>query len=245
VATRPSGGETGPSVLAILGSGETAPTMVSTHQRLFAAAPADRPALLLDTPYGFQENADDLSARTQAYFARHVGRQVGVASFRDAAALTPVAEEALCAEVEEAGWLFAGPGSPTYLARQATATRLPDALRARLRSPGVSVYASAAACVLGAATVPVYEIYKAGEEPHLRPGLDLLAGLGWDVLVVPHFDNAEGGTHDTRYSYLGSDGSGCSRSCSHPPPGCSASTSTPPSSPTSPRGRSASRAAAG
>jgi hypothetical protein len=203
VTARAPGGEAGPSVLAILGSGETAPTMVTTHQRLFAHVAPDRPALLLDTPYGFQENADDLSARTQAYFARHVGRQVSVASFRDAATLTPVAEEALCAEVREAGWLFAGPGSPTYLARQATATRLPDALRTRLGRPGVSVYASAAACVLGAAAVPVYEIYKAGEDPHLRPGLDLLAGLGWDVLVVPHFDNAEGGTHDTRYSYLG------------------------------------------
>jgi hypothetical protein len=190
-------------VLAILGSGETAPTMVTTHQRLFGDVDPGRSALVLETPYGFQENADDLSARTQAYFSRHVGRRVEVASFRDADALTPVGEEALCARVREAGWVFAGPGSPTYLARQANATRLPDALRDRLHRPGVSVYASAAACVLGACSVPVYEIYKAGEPPHLRPGLDLLSSVGFDTLVVPHFDNAEGGTHDTRYSYLG------------------------------------------
>jgi hypothetical protein len=198
--TDPAGGRT---LLAILGSGETAPTMVTTHQRLFDTVGEGRAALVLDTPYGFQENADDLSARTQAYFARHVGRRVGIASFRDAATLSPVAEEALCGTLRDAGWLFAGPGSPTYLARQAGATRVPDALRDRLERPGVSVYASAAACVLGASTVPVYEIYKAGEPPHLCPGLDLLGPLGWDALVVPHFDNAEGGTHDTRFSYLG------------------------------------------
>jgi hypothetical protein len=49
----------------------------------------------------------------------------------------------------------------------------------------------------------VYEIYKAGEDPLWADGLDLLGSLGSTVAVVPHFDNAEGGTHDTRYCYLG------------------------------------------
>ncbi|MEV4378333.1 hypothetical protein [Streptosporangium sp. NPDC049644] len=42
-----------------------------------------------------------------------------------------------------------------------------------------------------------------GAAPHWRPGLDLLGVLGLKVAVVPHYDNAEGGTHDTRYCYLG------------------------------------------
>jgi hypothetical protein len=33
--------------------------------------------------------------------------------------------------------------------------------------------------------------------------LDLLGPLGLNVAVIPHYDNAEGGTHDTRYCYLG------------------------------------------
>jgi hypothetical protein len=67
----------------------------------------------------------------------------------------------------------------------------------------VTVLASAAACTAGPATVPVYEIYKAGAEPHWRPGLCLLEPLGLRAVLIPHYDNAEGGTHDTRYCYLG------------------------------------------
>jgi hypothetical protein len=189
--------------LVVMGSGETTPTMVSTHQRVLAASPADRPAVLFDTPYGFQENADELTAKTRQYFARNVGRDVDVLSLRTAAGLTPVREEDLLASLRDAGWVFAGPGSPTYLARQWTATGVPSALRDRLGRPGATVFASAAACTLGAVVVPVYEIYKAGEAPHWREGLDLLAPIGIDAVVIPHFDNSEGGTHDTRFCYLG------------------------------------------
>jgi cyanophycinase-like exopeptidase len=189
--------------LVVMGSGETTPTMVSTHQRVLAESPADRPAVLLDTPYGFQENADELTARTRQYFARNVGRDVDVLSLRTATGLTPVREEDLLASLRDAAWVFAGPGSPTYLARQWTATGVPAALRDRLGRPGATVFASAAACTLGAVVIPVYEIYKAGEAPHWREGLDLLAPIGIDAVVIPHFDNSEGGTHDTRFCYLG------------------------------------------
>jgi hypothetical protein len=49
----------------------------------------------------------------------------------------------------------------------------------------------------------VYELYKVGEAPHWRDGLDLLRPHGLDVVVVPHYDNAEGGTHDTSCCYIG------------------------------------------
>ena len=63
---------------------------------------------------------------------------------------------------------------------------------------------SAAALTLGSHTVPVYEIYKVGAEPAWVEGLDLLGEMtGLHAAVVPHYDNAEGGTHDTRFCYLG------------------------------------------
>jgi hypothetical protein len=194
------------STLVVMGSGETTPTMVTTHQRVLAAVPADRTRLVLDTPYGFQENADELTARTCTYLAHHVGSEVEVASLRRASDLTPVGQEALLARVREAGWVYAGPGSPTYLARQWRATGLPEVLRERLADTAgdhALVFASAAAATLGAQAIPVYEIYKAGEEPRWEPGLDLLRGIGLDAVLVAHFDNQEGGTHDTRYCYLG------------------------------------------
>jgi hypothetical protein len=42
-----------------------------------------------------------------------------------------------------------------------------------------------------------------GADPYWLEGLDVLGPLGLRVAVVPHYDNAEGGTHDTRFCYLG------------------------------------------
>ena len=72
------------AILAIMGSGETAPTMAKVHRALLdrlGAGPV--PAAILDTPYGFQENADDLSARTVALLRRERRpRRSTVASYR-------------------------------------------------------------------------------------------------------------------------------------------------------------------
>ena len=65
---------------------------------------------------------------------------------------------------------------------------------------GTLCFASAAALTLGAFTAPIYEVYKVGvEEPHWREGLNVLAAFGVNCVVIPHFDNNEGGNYDTRY----------------------------------------------
>src|SRR5262249_39705566 len=48
-------------------------------------------------------------------------------------------------------------------------------------------------------------IYKVGQPVHWLPGLDLIGtiGLPGECAVIPHYDNAEGGTHDTRFCYMG------------------------------------------
>ncbi len=189
-------------ILMIMGSGETAPTMVKPHRAIFERL-GDRRAVLLDTPYGFQENVDDISARAESYFAASVGRRVEVVSWRTPPAPGLERERALAA-LREAGWVFAGPGSPTYAMRQWRDTPVPEALAAVLARAGVVVFASAAALTLGSHVVPVYEIYKAGIDPHWLPGLGLVERVtGLPAVVVPHYDNAEGGHHDTRFSYLG------------------------------------------
>ena len=50
-------------------SGETSPTMVATHGELFTRLGEDAGAVLLDTPYAFQENAAEISAKAQACLA--------------------------------------------------------------------------------------------------------------------------------------------------------------------------------
>ncbi len=188
-------------LLVIMGSGETAPTMVKAHRVVFERT-GDGPAVLLDTPYGFQTNAEELTRRTRRYFADSVGRRVDAVRWPHDPGPGADRERAL-AQLRDARWVFAGPGSPTYALRQWRDTPLPGAVAASLADGGTVVFASAAALTLGAFTVPVYEIYKAGEEPHWEPGLDLVGTAGLPAVVIPHYNNAEGGTHDTRYCYLG------------------------------------------
>ena len=194
----------GPRVLAIIGSGETAPTMAKVHRALFERfGPEPVPAAILDTPYGFQENADDLSARTVRFFQESVGRPVTIASYRsrEVDALTTATA---VARIREARYLMAGPGSPSYALRQWSDGPIGAALGDLLRDGGILTMASAAALTLGLVTIPIYEIYKVGDEPSWLPGLDLLgSATGLQAAVVPHWDNAEGGNHDTRFCYMG------------------------------------------
>jgi hypothetical protein len=201
-----------PRILAIMGSGETAPTMAKVHRALFDRLAADEgstdagrpiPAVVLDTPYGFQENADELSRRTVEFFATSVGRPVAVASYRSREADALTLATAL-ARIAEARYVMAGPGSPSYALRQWAGGPISDALAGKLARGGVLAMASAAALTVGAFTIPVYEVYKVGEEPRWLEGLDLLGqATGLRAAVVPHYDNAEGGSHDTRFCYMG------------------------------------------
>ncbi|HEY3484759.1 MAG TPA: hypothetical protein VGK49_05205, partial [Ilumatobacteraceae bacterium] len=190
-------------LLTIMGSGETAPTMIKTHRELLGRLGPEPSAVVLDTPYGFQENAPELASRAQEYFAQSVGRPIEIAGLLRFEGADPVTIEHGLGRVRAADYVFAGPGSPTYALRQWAGSVLPDLLADKLRNGGAVTFASAAALTLGVVTVPVYEIYKSGEDPRWRPGLDLIAALGLPVAVIPHYDNAEGGHHDTRYCYLG------------------------------------------
>lgn len=191
-----------PRLLTIMGSGETAPTMMKTHRSLLERLGTEARAVVLDTPYGFQENAPELAQRAVEYFRKSVGRTIEIAGLTTMTP-DPLTLERGLARVRAADYLFAGPGSPTYALRQWIGTAVPGLLTDKLLNGGGVTFASAAALTLGRTTVPVYEIYKAGAEPYWLDGLDILAAVGLDVAVIPHYDNAEGGHHDTRFCYLG------------------------------------------
>ncbi len=182
-----------------MGSGETSPTMVELHKSLVRAASR---VTVLDTPYGFQENADELSSKAVAYFAESVGVPADVVSLRSADAPPEELGRALL-HLREAGYVFSGPGSPTYALRQWRALGMGDELADVITRGGVVVLASAAAVTAGLLSVPVYEVYKVGQKPFWEQGLDLVGRLGLRATVVPHFNNTEGGTHDTSCCWIG------------------------------------------
>jgi hypothetical protein len=192
-----------PRILTIMGSGETTPTMARAHRAIIdRLGERPVPAVLLDTPYGFQENAADISDRALEYFRTTVGSPFTLASFLSPD-VDPLTRETAFVRIRKARYVFAGPGSPTYALRVWAGTEVPRLLAAKLETGGAVTMASAAALTLGRLTIPVYEIYKVGEAPRWLEGLDLLTPLGLSVAVVPHYDNAEGGNHDTRFCYLG------------------------------------------
>jgi len=200
-----------PRLLVIMGSGETAPTMVTPHRDIVARFGRTPPrAVLLDTPYGFQENAAEISQRAIEYFAQRVQLTIEVAGFpgplaADSRERSTQPTAAVLARLRSADLIFAGPGSPTYALSTWRDSGVPEAIADKLRHGGVAVFSSAAALTVGRFSLPVYEIYKVGQPVCWLDGLDLLTELGFgpNCVVVPHWDNAEGGTHDTRFCYMG------------------------------------------
>jgi len=192
-----------PHILAVMGSGETAPTMVTTHRMLASKLEKSARAVLLDTPYGFQENAPELATKAVEYFQTSINLELEVAGLTEIIGADSLAVERGLQKVADADYVFAGPGSPTYALRQWSGTPLAGLLNKKLRDGGIVTFASAAALTLGRFTLPVYEIYKVGEDPRWLDGLNILGNIGINVALIPHYNNAEGGHHDTRFCYMG------------------------------------------
>jgi cyanophycinase-like exopeptidase len=185
-----------PRIFALMGSGENSPAMVTPHQNILKKLGKDSKRINLDTPYGFQENADELTEKIRKYFEVNVGYPISDSKHRNS-------KSATTSDIDNADWVFSGPGSPTYALKAWQATGAGEALENLLRR-GSLVMASAAAMSTGAKVMPVYEMYKVGEEPYWLDGLNLLeSATGIKAAVVAHYNNNQGGTHDTRFCFIG------------------------------------------
>lgn len=190
-------------VIAVMGSGELTATMVEVHKELLQGLPKPARAVFLDTPAGFQLNSDQISQKAIEYFRVHVQQPMQLASFkRNVPEMFHNLEETSHL-LRQADFVLIGPGSPTYALRQWASSPIPELLLKRIEAGACLVAASAAALTIGCHTLPVYEIYKVGEDLHWVEGLNLLEHFGLRLAVIPHWNNAEGGSHDTRFCYMG------------------------------------------
>lgn len=187
-----------PGLLTLIGSGEFSERLLNLHHSLLGRAP-NRRVVFLDTPAGFQLNASELGANAAAYFKKHFSLDIAVAGYRSRT--SPFAPSS--AAIASADYIVAGPGSPTYAIDHWRATPLFNAVVERWSAGAQMVFASSAAVALSRFALPVYEIYKVGAEPFWADGLDLLGPPGFELAIVPHYDNAEGRTYDTRYCFMG------------------------------------------
>lgn len=189
--------------IVLMGSGELTASMVEVHKTLLRQLPENPMAVFLDTPAGFQLNVDQISARAVDYFRTHVQHPLTVASYKSRGTAGDVERQQGLHALRRADYILIGPGSPTYAVRQWRDSPVPELLSGCVSTGGCLVAASAAALTMGRYTLPVYEIYKVGHDLRWIDGLDLLGRFGLDLVVVPHWNNAEGGTHDTRFCFMG------------------------------------------
>ncbi len=162
---------------------------------------------VLETPAGFELNsasvagrvADFLRTRLQNYSPR-----VDVVPARKRGTAFSPDDPDIVKPLLDANLIFMGPGSPTYAVRQLKDTLAWDVIRARHRLGATLVFASAATISVGAWILPVYEIYKVGQDVHALPGLDLFSDFNVPLSFIPHWNNAEGGVDlDTSRCFIG------------------------------------------
>ena len=162
-----------PGTVAILGSGEAAATGRRVLGMLLRELAEPRTLAVLDTPAGFQPNADRVAGKLVEFIAGRLGDlrpRAGVVRARREDLGAPMGEAALAA-IAAARCVVAGPGSPSYT--YSAAGGYPVCGRfARGASPRATLdFASAAAVAMGTYAIPVYEIFKVGEAARdSRPG---------------------------------------------------------------------------
>lgn len=196
-----------PGPVALLGSGETTPSAGVIYDQLTSGAAAPLRVAVLETPAGFQPNSERVAAKVADYLRvrlQNLRPQIDLLPARargtEHSPDNPASSEAL----RDAGLIFLGPGSPTYTVRQLQGSLAWDRALARQRYGVPLVTASAATIAMGAFALPVYEIYKVGAELHWQPGLDMFRPYGLSLVLLPHWDNAEGGAElDTSRCFVG------------------------------------------
>ena len=198
-----------PGRIALLGSGETSLAGGRVFESLVRAhgVPTPLRVAVLETPAGFELNSDRVAGRVADFLA------VRLQNYRPEIAVLPVRKRGtpyspenadITAPLLRADLIFMGPGSPTYAVRQLADSLAWHRLIARHRIGATLALASAAVISISALALPVYEIYKAGQDLHWQPGLDLFGAYGLKLIFVPHWNNAEGGAElDTGRCFMG------------------------------------------
>ncbi len=195
--------------IAFLGSGETSLAGGRIFESLAKRINGPLRIALLETPAGFELNSAQVVGKVGDFMKTRLQNYKPVVDVIPArkrgSAFSPDDPE-IVKPLLYANMIFMGPGSPTYAARQLRDSLAWDIIRARHRLGATLIFASAATIAIGAWALPVYEIYKVGEDVHTRQGLSLFDDYGVMLSFIPHWNNAEGGTDlDTSRCLVGMD----------------------------------------
>jgi len=162
---------------------------------------------LLETPAGFELNSAQVIGRVGEFLQHRLQNyrpQIVTVPARNRATAYSPDDPQVIEPIFSADLVFMGPGSPTYAVRQLRDSQAWYSLLARHRLGGAIALASAAVVAISAYALPVYEIYKVGEDLHWKPGLDFFGMYGLPLVFIPHWNNSEGGDElDTSRCFMG------------------------------------------
>lgn len=196
-----------PGPVVLLGSGETSPAIRKVYDGLFQRLETPVHVAILETPAGFEPNSDFVAGQIGVYLEKRLQnyrpRISVVPARKKGTALSPNNPD-LLGPLYSADVILMGPGSPTYAVRQLRDSLAWQTLQACHRLGATVIFASATTIASSAAALPVYEIYKVGEDLHWKPGLDFFAAYGLKLIFIPHWNNNDGGADlDTSHCYVG------------------------------------------
>ena len=196
-----------PGPVLLFGSGETSANGQKAFDWLFRRLDQPLRVAILETPAGFELNSQQVAQRIADFLRQRLQNYAPLTTLvparRRGTAWSPDDRE-IVAPLLDSDVIFLGPGSPSYAVRQLQDSLAWHLARARQRLGAAIALASAATVAAGAYALPVYEIYKVGEDPHWKPGLDLFADFGLKLAVVPHWNNSDGGAElDTSRCFMG------------------------------------------
>lgn len=196
---------TGPVIL--FGSGETSASAQAIYDRLFTTLDGPIRLAVLETPAGFELNSAWVAGRVVTFVEKHLRNfdpQTAIVPARRRDSEFSPDDPEILAPLLSSNVLYMGAGSPTYAVRQLQDTLAWYTLSARHRLGAALVLASASVLAAGVLTIPVYEIYKVGEDVHWKAGLDLFGPYGLSLALVPHWNNNDGGVDlDTSRCFMG------------------------------------------
>jgi len=196
-----------PGLIILFGSGETSPTGRKVFDQVLHSLPLSPRLALLETPAGFELNSHQVISRVGDFFTlrlQNYDPRVEIVPARKRGTPLSPDESNIVAPLLQADLIFMGPGSPSYTIRQLRDSLAWYYLIARHRLGAVLALASAATVAFSSCALPVYEIYKVGEELHWIEGLDFFKLYGLDLVFIPHWNNQEGGAElDTSRCFMG------------------------------------------
>ncbi|MEM9773599.1 MAG: cysteinyl-tRNA synthetase [Chloroflexota bacterium] len=198
-----------PGLVVMLGSGETLASSGKAHEYVAQHSPDKPNIVILETPAGFEPNSDAVAGKIKEFLDKRLQNykpDINVLPARKRG--TPYSPDnfEVVSPILLADEILLGPGSPSYGARQLRNSLASRMIQARHFMGSNLFLSSSSTLAFSRFTMPVYEIYKVGEDLHWKDGVDFLSPYGLKTAVIPHWDNSDGGSDlDTSRCYMGQD----------------------------------------